>query len=108
VLHCLQFAIEAADSPSSVLASSTHDGKTVRLEATAEGKVVQILVAHSGAGFLYPERAFDPFVPAQAGGEMAGMGLGLCATILRDHDGRASAVNLEPTGAAIILELQAT
>jgi len=107
VLHCLQFAIEAADSPSSILASSAHDAKTVRLEATAEGKVVQILVAHSGAGFLYPERAFDPFVPAQAGGEMAGMGLGLCATILRDHDGRASAVNLEPTGAAIILELQA-
>jgi len=107
VLHCLQFAIEAADSPSSVLASSEHNTKTVRLEATSEGNVVQILVAHSGLGFLDPERAFDPFVPAQAGGEMTGMGLGLCATILRDHNGRASAVNLEPTGAAIILELQA-
>jgi len=107
VLHCLQFAIEAADSPSSVLVPSAHDGKTVRLEATSEGNVVQILVAHSGPGFLYPERAFDPFVPAQGGGDMAGMGLGLCATILRDHNGRASAVNLEPTGAAIILELQA-
>lgn len=107
VLHCLQFAIEAADSPSSVLASSATDAKTVRLEATSEGNVVKILVAHSGPGFLYPERAFDPFVPAQAGGEMAGMGLGLCASILRDHEGRASAINLEPTGAAIILELQA-
>jgi signal transduction histidine kinase len=106
VLHCLQFAIEAADSPSSILASSATDAKTVRLEATSEGKVVQILVAHSGPGFLYPDRAFDPFVPAQVGGEMTGMGLGLCATILRDHNGRASAVNLEPTGAAIILELQ--
>jgi signal transduction histidine kinase len=107
VLHCLQFAIEAADSPSSVLASNETDSKSVRLEATSEGNVVQILVAHSGPGFLYPERAFDPFVPAQAGSEMAGMGLSLCATILRDHNGRASAVNLEPTGAAIILELQA-
>jgi signal transduction histidine kinase len=107
VLHCLQFAIEAADSPSSVLATSKNDTKTVRLEATSEGNVVQILVGHSGPGFLYPERAFDPFVPTQAGGEMAGTGLGLCATILRDHNGRASAVNLEPTGAAIILELQA-
>lgn len=107
VLHCLQFSIEAADSPSSILASSATDAKTVRLEATSEGKVVQILVAHSGPGFLYPERAFDPFVSAQVGGEMTGMGLGLCATILRDHNGRASAVNLEPTGAAIILELQA-
>ena len=107
VLHCLQFAIEAADSPSSVLASSEQNAKTVRLEATSEGNVVQILVAHSGLGFPDPERAFDPFVSAQAGGEMAGMGLGLCATILRDHNGRASAVNLEPTGAAILLELQA-
>jgi C4-dicarboxylate-specific signal transduction histidine kinase len=90
-----------------VLATSKNDTKTVRLEATSEGNVVQILVGHSGPGFLYPERAFDPFVPTQAGGEMAGTGLGLCATILRDHNGRASAVNLEPTGAAIILELQA-
>ena len=35
------------------------------------------------------------------------MGLSLCATILRDQNGRASAVNLDPRGAAIILELQA-
>jgi hypothetical protein len=31
----------------------------------------------------------------------------LCATILRDNDGLASAVNLNPQGAAILLELQA-
>jgi C4-dicarboxylate-specific signal transduction histidine kinase len=68
---------------------------------------VQILIAHSGRGFLHPERAFDPFVPAQVAGSTAGLGLSLCATILRDHNGRASAVNLEPRGAAILLELQA-
>jgi signal transduction histidine kinase len=107
VLHCLQFAIEAADSPSSGLAPNETPTRTVRLEATAEGNVVQILVAHSGPGFLYPERAFDPFTPAQTTGEMAALGLGLCATIIRDQNGRASAVNLEPTGAAIILELPA-
>ena len=81
--------------------------KTIRLEASSEGQQVQILVAHSGAGFLNPERAFDPFTPAQAGGETAGLGLSLCATILRDNNGRASAVNLEPHGAAIILEVKA-
>ncbi|MGD0890835.1 MAG: HAMP domain-containing sensor histidine kinase [Terracidiphilus sp.] len=110
VLHCLQFAIEAADRNdpgSSGLQGGEPEIKTVRLEATAEAGVVQILVAHSGAGFLYPERAFDPFVPAQAMGEIAGLGLGLCASILREHNGRASAVNLEPRGAAILLELQA-
>jgi K+-sensing histidine kinase KdpD len=36
-----------------------------------------------------------------------GLGLSLCATILRDNNGRASAVNLEPHGAAIILEVKA-
>ena len=105
VLHCLQFAIEAVESQS--LAAATEELKTVRLEATAEGNQVQILIAHSGPGFLHPDRAFDPFVPAQAAGETAGLGLSLCASILRDHHGRASAVNLEPRGAAILLELKA-
>jgi signal transduction histidine kinase len=109
VLHCLQFAIEAADSPDPTGSKdqSRTASRTVRLEATSEGNVVQILVAHSGPAFLNPERAFDPFVPSQATGETAGLGLGLCATILRDHNGRASAVNLEPRGAAIILEIPA-
>jgi len=46
----------------------------MRPEATSEGRKVQIRVAYSG------------------------LGLSLCATILRDHQGRASAVNLEPRG----------
>ena len=105
VLHCLQFAIEAVEGQPPLAAFD--EVKTVRLEATAEGSLVQILIAHSGPGFLHPDRAFDPFVPAQASGETAGLGLSLCASILRDHNGRASAVNLEPNGAAILLELQA-
>jgi signal transduction histidine kinase len=105
VLHCLQFAIEMVENQS--VAGAGEDEKVVRLEATAEGNLVQILIAHSGPGFLHPDRAFDPFVPAQASGETAGLGLSLCATILREHNGRASAVNLEPRGAAILLELQA-
>jgi len=102
VLHALQFAMEAAEN--------VNDSKDrmVRLEASSESGHVQILVAHTGAGFEHPERAFDAYVPPQAGGgETAGLGLSLCATILRDHNGRASAVNLEPRGAAIILELRA-
>jgi len=105
ILHCLQFAIEAVDRRSSD--AGVDEVKTVRLEATAEGNLVQILIAHSGPGFLHPDRAFDPFVPTQAGGETNGLGLSLCATILRDHNGHTSAVNLEPRGAAILLELRA-
>jgi signal transduction histidine kinase len=105
VLHCLQYSITAVESQGP--ASAPEEPKTIRLEATSEGGLVQILVAHSGPGFLNPERAFDPFAHAQAAGETAGLGLSLCATILRDHNGRVSAVNLEPRGAAIILEMQA-
>ena len=50
---------------------------------------MQIVVAHSGPGFSNPERAFDPFTPIQTSTEAAGLGLSLCATILRDHNGRA-------------------
>jgi signal transduction histidine kinase len=105
LLHCLQYAIGAVDreGPSSV----PKESKSIRLEAAREGSLVHISVTHSGPGFLDPERAFDPFVPPRAGSETAGMGLSLCATILRDQNGRASAVNLQPRGAAIILELQA-
>jgi signal transduction histidine kinase len=105
VLHCLQFAMGAVERQGSTLAAG--EPKTIRLEATSEGSLVQILVGHSGPGFLHPERAFDPFSPAQGAGEAAGPGLSLCASILRDQNGRASAVNLEPSGAAIILELRA-
>ena len=103
LLHCLQFCMEAVDS----VGTGSDGEKVIRLEATYEGNRVQILVAHSGPAFLHPERAFDPFVPKQVFGETAGLGLSLCATILRDHRGRISAVNLEPRGAAIVLELQA-
>lgn len=105
VLHCVQFALDAVERQD--VSNRTDEPRIVRLEAAAEGKNVQILVAHTGPGFLHPERAFDPSVPTQASGETAGLGLSFCAGILRDQNGRASAVNLEPRGAAIILELRA-
>jgi signal transduction histidine kinase len=104
VLHSLQFAIAAVEA-------STNNGRSVRLEASAEGSQVQILVAHSGASFSDPARAFDPFADLRSvlgeAGDAASLGLSLCASILKENNGRASAVNLEPQGAAILLELQA-
>lgn len=101
VLYCLQFAIEAVEN------SDAPSEKSVRIDATAESDSVKILIAHTGPGFLHPARAFDPFVPAQAAGETAGLGLSLCATILRENNGRISAMNFKPRGAGIVLELQA-
>lgn len=103
VRHCMQFAMDAVNWPG----AEPGERRIVRLEAASEGKLVQILIAHSGSGFLSPERAFDPFMPPQSSSAPASLGLSLCATILRDNDGRASAINLEPHGAAIILELTA-
>jgi len=101
VLHCLQFAMEAVENVD-------HDReRMVRLEASAEGGRVQIAVSHSGPGFHHPERAFDPYVAPIGGIETSGLGLSLCATILRDNEGRASAINLGTLGAAILLDLQA-
>jgi signal transduction histidine kinase len=102
VLHCLQFAMEAVENLDAAAA------RKVRLEATSDGNRVRIVVTHSGPGFHSPERAFDPYLMSQIGGiDTTSLGLSLCATILRDNDGQARAVNLEPQGAAIMLDLQA-
>jgi signal transduction histidine kinase len=102
VLYCLQFAMDAVDK-----LDTTE--KTVRLEASADGNnQVQILVAHTGSPFPFPARAFDPFIPEPAAAESStSLGLSMCATILRENNGRASALNFEPRGAGILLELQA-
>ncbi|HET7102660.1 MAG TPA: histidine kinase dimerization/phospho-acceptor domain-containing protein, partial [Terracidiphilus sp.] len=101
VLYCIQFAIEAVESldPSS--------DRAIRVEAAVHDGSVRVTIAHSGPSFVHPARAFDPFVPAPSGGETAGLGLSLCATILRENRGRITAINNEPRGAAIILDLQA-
>jgi signal transduction histidine kinase len=101
VLHSLQFALTSVEKQSS------EAERWIRLEASCEGGLVQIMIAHSGESFAQPAQAFDPFAPTQSAGESSSLGLSLCSTILRDNQGRASAVNLEPRGAAILLELRA-
>jgi C4-dicarboxylate-specific signal transduction histidine kinase len=101
VLYCLQYAMDAVEK------LETAQEKTVRLEAAVEKDHVQILVAHSGAKFMVPARAFDPFVPEPTGEESTSLGLSMCASIIRENNGKASAMNFEPRGAGILLEMQA-
>ena len=101
VLYCLQFAMDAVER------LDTTAEKSVRLEAVCENNQVQILVAHSGSKFPVPARAFDPFVPEPAGEDSTSLGLSMCASIIRENNGKASAMNFEPRGAGILLELQA-
>ena len=102
LLHATQYAID------SVLKIGPNQEKSIRIEASAtpgEDARVRILIAHSGQGFLHPDRAFDSLSSGFAGSESTGIGLSLCAAIVREHRGSIAAVNYQPTGAAIILDL---
>jgi len=99
LMHLMQFSID------SVRHLSAAEPREVRLEATASQGNMQILVGHSGRHFAHPDRAFDSLTSAIPGSDAAGIGLSLCAAIVREYKGSISAVNLLPTGAAVILEL---
>jgi signal transduction histidine kinase len=102
LLHATRHAIE------SVLRVEPNQEKSVRIEVSAstveEGRV-QILIAHSGPGFAHPERAFESLASGFAGSESPGIGLSLTAAIVREHRGQITAVNHQPTGAAVLIDL---
>lgn len=103
ILHGLQFAMGAVE------ALKAEEKRAVSVEAAAAGPRVRITIAHSGAPFENPETALNPLTPAHAAaGNISGLALSLCANILRENNGQATAVNLESGGAAILLDLEAT
>jgi len=102
LLHATQYAIDSA------LRVGPNQERSVRIEASSEGpdgERVHIMIAHSGPGFPHPDRAFDSLSSGFAGSESAGIGLSLCAAIVREHRGAIRAINCQPTGAAVILDL---
>lgn len=102
LLHATQYAID------SVLRVGANQEKSVHIEAsapTSEDGRVQIVISHSGQGFAHPERAFDSLSSGFSGSESTSIGLSLCAAIVREHRGNITATNLDPAGAAIILDL---
>jgi len=99
LLHATQFAID------SVIRISPNEEKSVRIEAAAEDGRVQVLVRHSGPGFPFPERAFDSLSSGFSGTESTGIGLSLCAAIVREHRGNITAINYDSTGSAVLIEL---
>ena len=52
-------------------------------------------------------RAFDPFYTTRDQGEGMGLGLSICYSIIREHGGEISALNVHPRGAAVVIELPA-
>ena len=99
LLHATQYAID------SVLRVSPNQEKSVRIEVAQEDSRVHIAITHSGPGFAQPERAFDTLSSGISTNEATGIGLSLCAAIIREHRGVITATNLTPTGATIQIDL---
>jgi len=100
ILQCLQYAICAVER------QTPETPKFVRLDAAYEAGLMRITVGHSGPWFPHPETALDPSASEPINEDPAQLELSLCAVILRKLNGRALAVNLQPCGAAIVLELK--
>jgi len=101
LMHALQWAIESVER------LNADQVREVRLEATPSKGGVCVLIGHSGRGFVHPERAFDSLSTGVMGTDATTIGLSLCAAIIREHQGEIEAVNLQPAGAAVLLELPA-
>jgi two-component system, NtrC family, sensor kinase len=87
-----------ADSPEGI-------DRRLIVETVANGDTVRITFSDNGPGFAAPARAFDPFYTTRHQGEGVGLGLSICYSIIREHGGQISAVNLLPRGAAVVIEL---
>ncbi len=89
--------------------NDTRDGldRKIVVEATSVGDRVQVTISDNGPGFVDPARVFDPFYTTRHQGEGMGLGLSICYSIIREHEGQISAVNVLPHGAGVIIELPA-
>ena len=78
-----------------------------RITITAARRDERVVLAFddNGPGFSDINRVFDPFYTTKAIGKGTGLGLSICYGIVKEHGGDIHAMNLEPHGARILLEL---
>jgi signal transduction histidine kinase len=79
--------------------------KHIRIVAARQGDRVLVRFEDTGAGFADVNRAFDPFYTTKPVGKGTGLGLSICYGIVKEHGGEIHAVNMEPAGARVVLEL---
>ncbi|HTZ89332.1 MAG TPA: ATP-binding protein [Alloacidobacterium sp.] len=97
-LHLLNNSLDA-------LNHSSGPSKAIRLDASHDEDGVRVLISDNGPGLADPKRAFDPFFTAKSPRAGSGKGLSVCYAIVRDHGGDITAHNLQPHGAALVVEL---
>jgi two-component system NtrC family sensor kinase len=79
--------------------------KRIHIEASRMAERVVVRFDDTGPGFSDLNRAFDPFFTTKPVGKGTGLGLSICYGIVKEHGGDIYAVNKEPNGARIVLEL---
>ncbi len=99
LLKLLDIAAAATEDP------QIQREKRIRMEAALIGDRIQIVVSDSGPGYPNPDRAFDPFFATRLSAEGPALGLSLCYSIVREQGGDMTALNLQPFGGAVVLEM---
>jgi signal transduction histidine kinase len=79
--------------------------KRIAIAATRRDDRVILYFDDNGPGFDDMNRVFDPFYTTKAIGKGTGLGLSICYGIVKEHGGDIHAMNLDPHGARIVLEL---
>jgi signal transduction histidine kinase len=79
--------------------------KRISIAASRRDDRVILCFDDNGPGFDDMNRVFDPFYTTKAIGKGTGLGLSICYGIVKEHGGEIHAMNLEPHGARIVLEL---
>jgi two-component system NtrC family sensor kinase len=96
LLNLLNNSIDALDNA---------EEKRIRIDAARQGERIILRFDDSGPGFTELNRVFDPFYTTKPVGKGTGLGLSICYGIVKEHGGEIYALNLEPHGARIVLEL---
>jgi signal transduction histidine kinase len=100
--------LQATRKPAWGIADEEYVNHAIRITLTHDPRLLHLIISDSGTGFESPGRIFDPFYTTREPGEGAGLGLSLCYGITREHGGEISAFNLQPRGAAVVIELPVT
>jgi two-component system, NtrC family, sensor kinase len=79
--------------------------KRITITAARRDDRVVLAFDDNGQGFTDINRVFDPFYTTKAIGKGTGLGLSICYGIVKEHGGEIHAMNLDPHGARILLEL---
>lgn len=109
--HLLNNAAQAVGEAQDLGVVSPLDGAeeehSIRVTVNCDERMLHLIVSDTGPGFREPARIFDPFYVGAdtdvSGG--AKVGLSLCHGIVHEHGGEITAFNLQPHGAAVLVNL---